>query len=116
MYSLENSKEIQRLLDSNITAPPKQLKTALSKAPESPFKTYESRMKIVQSGIASHAGLGLWLSEQERAARLRAGWGPRSKSREGRFRVGQSSNRGGGFSPTKQEISSRKKRFEQLLS
>ena len=115
LFSLENPKEIQRLLDSNISAPPKQLKTSLSKMPESPFKTYEAKMKVINSGIASSAGFGLWLSEQERAARLQAKWGPRSKSREGRFRVGQSSNVEGGFSPTKDEIDDRKKRFGRLL-
>lgn len=116
LFSLENPKEIQRLLDSNICAPPKQLKTSLSKMPESPFKTYEARMKVIQSGVSSSAGLGLWLSEQERAARL-AKWGPRSKSREGRFRVGHSSNgtSDSGFSPTKEEVNTRKKKFGQLL-
>jgi hypothetical protein len=119
LYSLENPKEIQRLLDSNITAPPKQLKSTLTKSlPESPFKSYESRMKIIQSGIASHAGMGLWLSEAERAARL-ARWGPRAKSREGRYRVGQSSYEPTGSespSPTKEEKDKRKKTFGQLLS
>ncbi len=116
LYSMENPREIQRLLDQNLKAPPKQLKSTAQSLPESPFKSYEDKMKIINAGVSAGAGMGLWMSESERQARL-ARWGPRAKSRNGRYRVGQSSApEGHSFSPTKEDISKRKGNFNQLLS
>ena len=70
MYSLDNSKEITRLINSNIKAPPHQLKSLAKPLPESPFKSYEEKTRVIQSGVAASAGLSLWLSKTEREARL----------------------------------------------
>ena len=55
---MENPKEIQRLLDQNLKAPPKQLKSNANSLPVSPFKTYEDKMKIINAGVSAGAGIG----------------------------------------------------------
>ena len=114
MYSLEDSKEISRLINNNVKAPPHQLKSLAKPLPESPFKSYEEKTRVIQSGVAASAGLSLWLSKTEREARLQR-WGPRAKSREGRFRVGKSSDPSASFSPTKDQVAQRKKKSRALL-
>ena len=73
-------------------------------------------MKIINAGVSAGAGMGLYMSESERLARI-SRWGPRAKSRNGRYRLGQTSApEGHSFSPTKEEITKRKGKFKQLLS
>ena len=101
---LEGPSALLRITDHIVRSPPKQLKSIpLGIIPNDPFKTFEARSAIEQHGIPAGAGQSLWMLPEERERRLKA-WGPKSKSRKGRYRLGQSSDHNSaGFSPNSKE-------------
>ena len=109
--------EGKKLVDASIRAPPKQLKSLAKSHPENPFKSFEEMTRVTNGGVAAGAGLSLALSDEARKARL-IKWGQRAKSREGRYRVGGSSDTTGqAFSPDKKEaLEERRRKISKMLS
>jgi hypothetical protein len=99
---------LSKKMDAILSAPPKQLKTRAgvdtsTALPIMPYKSFEERMMVTNCGVAAGAGLSM-MSAENRAERIRT-WGPRSKSRQGRYKTGGTSHFDQrGFSPDRADL------------
>jgi len=117
IFSIDNPNEIKRLVDANIRAPPRQLKSlAKPWEPNNPYKSLDEMTCIINYGVAAGSGLNLAMTDEMRKAKLTK-WGQRVKTREGRFRTGGTSDvLNHGFSPDNREhINEKKKKISKML-